>query len=208
LKKRSSIILLLIAVSGWFALIAQLYLIITNRVTPIAETITRYFSFYTILTNILVAYCATILLLKFSAKIKNFFSKQTTLTAITLYITIVGLVYNIVLRSLWNPKGLQKIVDELLHLVIPLLFLLFWFLFAGKNELKWKNILSWMIYTFIYLIFVLFRGKMSGFYPYPFIDIDKLGFNKVLVNSFFILLLFLVFSFLFIGINKLRKVNK
>ncbi|HMI79175.1 MAG TPA: hypothetical protein VK484_10285 [Ferruginibacter sp.] len=51
-----------IAAAGWFALIGQFYLIIENRVASLAETITRYFGFFTILTNIIVAVCVTVLL--------------------------------------------------------------------------------------------------------------------------------------------------
>jgi hypothetical protein len=201
----AKIFLLIISVTGWFALIAQFYLIIANRVTSIPETIIRYFSFYTILTNIIVALCATVLLLKPVSRWGKFFSRQTTPTAISLYITIVGLVYNIILRQLWKPEGLQMIVDELLHTLIPVLFLLLWLVFVSKNKLNWKNILPWMIYPLIYSIFILTRGKISGFYPYPFMDIGKLGFNKVLLNSCILLIVFLAFSFLFVGIGKLMK---
>ena len=56
--------LAVIVVIGWFALLAQLYLIIQNRVVSVGETIIRYFSFFTILTNLIVAVCVTVLLLK------------------------------------------------------------------------------------------------------------------------------------------------
>ena len=109
---------------GWFALIAQFYLIIVNRTVSIPETIIRYFSFFTILMNLLVAVCFTSFLNK-KQKSSAFFSKITTLTAITVYILIVGIVYNVILRFLWKPEGLQKVIDELLHTVIPILCLIF-----------------------------------------------------------------------------------
>jgi len=56
------------------------------------------------------------------------FFEAGVITAITVYITIVGLVYNVILRFLWKPEGLQFIVDELLHTVIPLLLLVIAFL--------------------------------------------------------------------------------
>jgi ABC-type Na+ efflux pump permease subunit len=62
------------------------------------------------------------------------FSKAKNATAITLYILIVGLVYNVILRFLWVLTGSQKIVDELLHLVIPVLVLLYWIVFVTKKE--------------------------------------------------------------------------
>src|SRR5947207_476625 len=90
------------ALSGWFALVSQLYLIITNRVASVPETIVRYFSFFTILTNILVAFCFTTLLTKPISKHGVFLARPKTLAAVTVYITIVGIVYNTVLRFIWE----------------------------------------------------------------------------------------------------------
>ena len=49
---------------GWFAILLQLYLIIENRVLSLPGTIVQFFSYFTILTNILVALYFTVLLLK------------------------------------------------------------------------------------------------------------------------------------------------
>jgi hypothetical protein len=194
--------LFFIAVAGWFALIAQLYLNLTSHIASIPELITRYFSYFTILTNLIVAVCCTSLLLFNN---NNFFAKPKTLTAITVYIVIVGIIYNVILRSLWNPQGLQKIVDELLHTVIPVLFFLFWILFVPKGSLQWQNIFPWLIYPLIYLVLVLIRGTLSGFYPYPFIDVNKLGLSKTIINSLGITSIFLIISLVFIAIDRMMK---
>ncbi len=204
-RKGARLFLISICLLGWFALIGQLYLIILNRVTSVPETIIRYFSFFTILTNLIVAICCSMLLSKSNPGIKIFFSQQNTLTAIAVYITIVGLVYNFILRFLWKPEGLQWVVDELLHSVIPLLFILFWLLFVPKGKLFWKSVLAWLLYPLIYLVFVLFRGIPSSFYPYPFIDVDKIGYYKTFINSAGMLLAFLAISILFIIINRFKK---
>ena len=44
----------IIAVFSWFAVLLQLYLIIINRVASFPETVVRFFSFFTIQSNILV----------------------------------------------------------------------------------------------------------------------------------------------------------
>ncbi|MEO7961116.1 MAG: hypothetical protein ABIR19_06205, partial [Ginsengibacter sp.] len=73
-------LLFVISLLGWFALLSQLYLILQNRVAPVFETVIRYFSFFTILTNILVAVCATMLLQKFKS-VKSYFSNGKVLNA-------------------------------------------------------------------------------------------------------------------------------
>ncbi len=192
-------------VLGWFALVAQLYLIILGRVASVEETLVRYFSFFTVLTNILVALCFTFMLFRPLSKWGMFFSRSTVSIAIAIYITVVGLVYNIVLRPLWNPEGLQMIVDELLHSVIPVLYVVYWFVYLRKDHLQWKDIVYWLLYPLLYLIFILVRGSFSGFYPYPFVDVGKLGYHDVMINCGFVCITFLFFSVLFTGVAKIRN---
>jgi len=190
---------------GWFALVTQLYLIVNSGVSSLGELVIRYFSYFTIQTNILVAVCFTSLLLAAGRPMGRFFSRQQTLSAITVYIVIVGLIYNTILRFLWQPEGLQKIVDELLHSVIPLAVLVYWFLYVAKDTLRWKNVLWWLLYPFAYIIYVLIRGSVSGFYPYPFINTQQLGMNKVLVNAIGIAAVFAFVSLLLVFVAKSAK---
>jgi hypothetical protein len=56
-------------------------------------------------------------------------------------------------------------------------------------------------------MYTLIRGAFFGFYPYPFIDVILLGYNKVLLNSFFMVLAFLFIGTLLIGIGKIKSSN-
>ncbi len=159
------------------------------------------------LTNLIVAVCCTVLLKDSNSGLNKFFSKRNALTAIVVYITIVGLVYNTILRFLWKPEGLQWLIDELLHSVIPFLFIVFWLFFVEKGKIPLKNVLAWLLYPLIYLIYILIRGAASSFYPYPFIDVEKIGYNKTLINSSGMLVAFLAVSILFVALNRLKRVN-
>ena len=181
----------------WFSVIAQLYLILQNRVAPVGETLVRFFSFFTILTNILVGLCFTL-----QALGKKGLSAPGTLTAVTVYITIVGAVYQVLLRHIWQPTGLQKLVDELLHSVNPLLVIIYWFLYEHMRGLRYRQVKRWLLYPLVYLIFILIRGFFSRFYPYPFINANELGYTKTLINAFFLLLFFTGVSLLFLFIGK------
>lgn len=196
---------ILVAVTGWFAIIAQFIVMLENRTTSIPEMVVRFFSFFTILTNILVASYFTSQIISSKGNSRNLFSKTGTLTAITVYITVVGLVYQIALRHLWKPTGLQMIVDELLHTIIPTLAIIYWFLYEQKSELKWKMIPKFLLYPLFYLAFILVRGQLSGFYPYPFINVTTLGWTQTLINSIVLFGVFLVLSSFFVGIGKLKR---
>lgn len=192
------ILSLIFALVGWFSIMTQYYLMIKNTQISFTEANIRFFSYFTILTNIIVAVYFTLQAFNSVPKIK----KPGILTAITIYILIVGLVYQIILRSTWDPKGLQRLVDELLHTIIPILVLIYWYLYENKNRLNYRQILSWTIYPLLYLFYILIRGYFSDFYPYPFINVSDLGYFQVLLNSFGILLLFAALSMLFVRIGK------
>ena len=193
------------AIVAWSAVILQLYLIIVNRTVSIPETLLRFFTFFTILCNILVAICFTVLSVKPVVENGMFFSRSSVLSAVTVYITIVGTVYQLALRSIWDPQGLQKIVDELLHSFTPAYFILFWFLFVRKYALRWQQILPWLTFPLCYLIIILFRGAAADYYPYPFVNVTKLGYARVFLNCGMVLIAFLFFSALVVALGKFSK---
>jgi len=191
------------ALIGWFAIMLQAYFIILNRIMPLLPTLVKFFSYFTILTNLLVAICFTYLYFNKESGIKTWFSNPKTLTAINVYILVVGLVYNLVLRPLREAKGLEILADELLHAVVPLLFMIFWVFFVEKSRLNWKNAYAWLIYPFLYLVYLLIRGAIIKQYPYFFIDANTLKPMEILINCLMLFIVFLILSWLFIGIGKL-----
>jgi hypothetical protein len=191
---------------GWFALIVQLYLIIANRTVSVPETVIRYFSFFTIQSNIMVSLCFTLPLISPYSLVGKFLSRPAVLAAVALYIGATGIVYNTILRQLADFHGLQLVVDELLHLVIPVWFLLYWILFSDKSPLTWKHIGQWIIYPTVYCIYSLARGAVTGYYPYPFFNAEHLGYQKVLINCTGMTLLFGLIAVLLIALAKrIRK---
>lgn len=189
---------LIFVILGWFAIIMQYTLMCNNSELALPEMTIRFFSYFTILTNIIVAYYFTLQLFRNSEKTEN----SGIITAITVYILVVGLIYQLILRSAWNPVGMQKIVDELLHSIIPFLALLYWIFIANKKDLSYKLIPKWTIYPLLYLVFILIRGSFAGFYPYPFVDVVKFGYSQVFINSLYILIFFIVLSVVFIIVGK------
>jgi phosphoglycerol transferase MdoB-like AlkP superfamily enzyme len=193
------------AAIGWFAVVMQFVLMMQNRVESLNETTIRFFSYFTILTNCLVILYFTIIWHKKPAFLLTHFEKPGFLTAVTLYITTVFIIYQFILRGLWEPTGMQRIVDELLHSVIPIYMIVFWMAYENKKEVSWKSIPAWLFYPLVYLVYILFRGNLSGFYPYPFVNVTELGMEKVLINSGALVLLFLTLAIAFVGIGKSIK---
>jgi hypothetical protein len=192
---------LVFALIGWFAIIGQFVLSIENRIAPVAEAVIRFFSYFTIQVNILVAVYFTCLLLP-AGKRPKIIDKPGTLTAITTYITIVGLTYQVALRHVWKPEGMQFVVNELLHSVIPVLVIIFWWLYKNMTQVRYVQILKWAIYPLAYLGYSLIRGSIVDFYPYYFIDVIQLGMTQTLINAGIVTILFFVIAALFVFIGK------
>src|ERR1700753_1652308 len=186
------------AVVSWLALGLQFYLILENRVVSVPETILRYFSFFTILTNILVALTYTAIVFDRMKKL----TQPVMLTATTVYIVIVGIIYNTILRFLWEPAGLALVVDESLHTVIPLSFLVFWIGFVPKSGLRWVHAFQWLVYPAAYVLYVIVLGALTAYYPYPFADAGQLGYPRALLNGLGIIAAFYVLGLLFIGLSR------
>jgi hypothetical protein len=174
------------ALLGWFALAVQLYLILWGRWTDQASLIgglVRFFSFFTVLTNTLVATSLTCALTDRHSAGHRFFRSPVVCAGITTSILLVGIAYNLLLRHLWSPEGWQQLADELLHDIMPLAFLGYWWLFVRKGLLRLKHVLMWMLYPTLYFGYLLFRGNMFGDYLYPFLDIGTLGIERALLNA-------------------------
>jgi hypothetical protein len=197
--------MLLIAVLAWFGVIMQFYLSTTTWSglgLSSAEGTTRFFSYFTILTNIIIAISVTVSLLRPRSSAGNFFLKSSTQTAIAMYIFVVGVTYNTLLYNLWKPEGLQLVVDNLLHRIVPVLYLIYWLVFVTKGKIKNNNTYKWLIYPAIYFVWVLIFGAMTKFYPYPFIDVNVLGYPKMFMNAGILLIVFLMLGFIAIAVKK------
>jgi hypothetical protein len=195
----------------WLALILQFGISIPAQIKTgysLPGAIIQILSFFTIQSNLMVGLSLWALLLKPSNALHKFFLRGYVLGGIGLYIIVVGLVYNIVLRNLWAPEGLLKVTDELLHTINPLLFVIYWLISVARHDkLKWRQSLNWLWFPFLYLVYTLIRGSVTKLYPYPFIDAAKLGYARICINSLVLLVVFLVLGLLLIFITRVFKRN-
>jgi len=215
MKKWERPVLAIIAIVAWFAIVLQ-YWVIWQKPTVSgmsAFQVTLIFlNYFTLLTNSLVAISSTISLLIPRSAPGRFFSSISARSAVAVYILLVGIVFNVVLRAIDIREGFaDKLANELTHLVVPVLYFLFWLFIVPKGELNWRQPIYWLIYPLIYLPWVYIYGEFTGKYPYPFLHVGDLGYPTVLLNSVGLIVVFLVVGEIFVGIDKLlgkgRKFN-
>ncbi len=202
---RNTFFITLIAIIAWFAVIMQFLISVPEYLEKgrtLAGSIVQLASYFTILTNILVAISLTAILLIPRTAVGLFFSKISTATAIAVYITIVCLVYNLVLRQFWSAKGVFKTNDELLHVIVPFLYIFYWLFLLPKQGLAWKQLPGWLLFPLGYLVYIIIRGALTGFYPYFFVDVKSFGYAAVALNAFVLLIVFALLGALFIAIGR------
>lgn len=196
-----------LALLSWFALALQLALVILqaqNNGTGAIAGVWLYFAFYTILTNLLVACTLTLPMLAARSRAGDFSSRASVITAIAANIILVGLAYNLLLRNTWNPQGLNLLCDMLLHDVVPIAFVGYWWMTAARSVIAYRCIGRWTIYPIVYFAYALIRGAANGFYPYPFLDVARLGYAEVVLIALGVLAGFMVIAALLIFIARVR----
>jgi len=192
----------LLAFLGWAALVLQLWLTLTNGFSgarPTDQIIINFFSYFTVLINLLVAIIFTWFALAPPGP------PATLQAATAAYITVVAIGYSLLLRSIWDPEGIQKIVDVMLHDIMPLLYVIFWIAFCRQlRTLPRNHAYLWLIGPFVYLVYSMVRGHRVGWYPYHFLNPSIVGYPLVICAITGFLIAFLLFG---LGAARLTRLN-
>lgn len=171
------------ALVGWAALLLQFWLIARNL--GVGAATWRFVGFFTILTNLGAASVATAVALGGRGRLAG--PKPRLMAATS--IIMVGLVYSVALRSLWNPAGLQKLADVLLHDATPLLWAALW-LALPHGRINWREIGWALLPPLAYCIYALVRGAGDGWYPYWFLNPAEQSTGELLVSILALVLAF------------------
>lgn len=174
----------MVAVICWIGLGVRFYL--TNAGTgDVLETLWILARFFTILTNFAVAVAMTMVALgkRVSPGVEG---------GLTLAILLVGIVYVLLLQKLYHLTGASLFADTLMHKVSPVAMAAYWLLFAKHAPMRWTEPLWWSLYPIAYFAYALARGAIEGIYPYPFMDVGKIGAAQTALNAAAISALFLL----------------
>ena len=151
----------------------------------------RLFSYFTILSNLLVAVVAGLLVLDPRRDGRVF--RVARLDGVVC-IAVTGIVYVTVLRGVSALTAAGQLSNALLHYVCPPLCVLVWLLTGPRpridaRTLAWTPLapLAWVAYTFV-------RGAVVGWYPYPFLDVTLHGHAGALAATLVVAVLLLVLA--------------
>lgn len=165
----------LVAIVCWAGLLIQFSTIYGNQHHLLASlwVLARFF---TILANLVVALVMT-------SVATGRRTSAELLGGLTLSIILVGLVYLWLLQGLQHLTGPAHVADILLHKVSPVLMSIWWLLFAPRARLKWSAPTRWLFCLLIYFAYILVRARFDGRYPYPFLDVGRIGWLQTALNA-------------------------
>ncbi len=172
-----------------------------------AASVGLYLSYFTVLTNLLVAAALTCLsvwiLRRGTLAVAGLPLRYASpLSALALYIAVVGLTYAALLRQVWNPQGRALVADTILHTLTPILYCAVWWTCVPRGRLRWMDALWWTLYPLGYFLAMLWRGSATGVYPYHFLDLTKIGLAEVARNAGLFTAGFLVLGFALIALDR------
>jgi hypothetical protein len=157
----------------------------------------NFFSFFTIQSNILAA-----AVLVGAAVVRR--DERTLLFdalrgAATLYIVITGVVFALLLAGLQESLDTHIAwVDFTVHKLMPVAVAADWLLEPPRRRLPSSAAFAWLAYPTAWFAYTLVRGAAEDWYPYPFVDVARLGYGGVFGRAAVLLVAFAAAAFAFV----------
>lgn len=184
----------LIAVVVAGALVIQLVLIFsggadansgdTGGAVSVPVRLWRLFSFFTVESNIVVMIVCLLLVVN-PLRLGPWW-EVARLNAL-LAITITGLVFAIVLAPQLHLTGWALVATICFHYISPWATVLGWLVFGPRPRFRWSTVAGAFILPVGWLLYIFMQGSFTHWYPYPFLDVTKLGLGPALLNALLVI---------------------
>ncbi len=203
---RARFVHLVTAAVAVVALVLQTVLVVTGAsvlaetaVPPLATRLGRLVSYFTIQSNLLVAVTAVQLA---RDPLRDGRWWRPVRFAGMVGITVTGLVHFVLLRPLLDLEGSNALADVLLHLVVPLLAVGGWLLAGPRPRWSWKDAAVALLWPLLWLVWTVAVGALSGWVPYPFLDVETEGAAAVAVTCVGVTVLFVVLLAVLLALDR------
>jgi len=165
----------------------------------------QYFSYFTILTTILgigvLGWGGVLALTRPVDPVGFTAARMSVLT----YAVVTAIVYNALLRGIPDEGFVVSTwPGEIMHVWIPIYFLLDWLLAPGRPALGWTALRIVVIFPLVWIAFTLLRGALDGWYPYPFLE-PSTGWLSVIAYVLGIAAFIVGLASLAIAYSRLRR---
>lgn len=158
----------------------------------------NFLSFFTIESNIIAVFVLTASALR--GRNKQRAGLDFWRGAATLYLTITGIVYTLLLSGADVELTLPW-VNSVLHYLMPVAILADWLLDRPYKSIPLRQALAWMVFPAVYLIYSLARGPLANWYPYPFLDPTQHDYPRVVLTSLILAVAAIGLTWLLTGVS-------
>ena len=193
---RARTVHLVVAAVTWAAVLLQLVLVVQGSAILVEDDppglgtrITRFFAYFTIQSNLLVAVVSTALAREPALDRPAW---RVVRLAGLVGITVTGIVHFFLLRPLLDLDGADWVADKMLHMVVPVLALAAWAWVGPRPRFAAREAAYALCWPLAWLAWTLVVGRVDGWVPYPFLDAEVEGWWAVAVVSVGIMVLFLL----------------
>ncbi len=165
------------------------------------ERVLRFFSYFTVQSNILAMVTAAALVPDRGG------DRDGTVWSVARFAAILGMavtfvVYIVVLRPLLDLDGAAWFADLLFHYVAPILTVAGWLVFGPWARADFRALGLVIVWPVAYFVYTQLLGAATEWYPYPFLDADDLGFGRVGLNAVVITVLVLALGAAFVAAER------
>jgi len=162
-----------------------------------------WITYFTILSNILVAIVLTALVAR-----PSLFTRRDWVGTLwrtlrldsVLMMVVTGVVYNLLLAT-GGKTGWDLLSNTMLHVLGPLLTLIVWLIAGPRGLISARIIWLSLILPLLWACFALIRGQIVGAYPYPFLDVSTNGLASALTYIGVIVAVTVVLAFILMAID-------
>ena len=180
--------------------------------------------FYVHFTNLSNFLCIGVMLAGLIQTVKKKEDSYVSATPVLKFVGMLGilltfLVFNIMLAGAEgrDPQANWRIGSLLFHVVLPIMYIVDWFLFYERKQCKWTYPVLSAIFPLGYAVFLLIQAIILKFdssilipnsttpliYPYFFVNLDTQGKGGVLMWIGILAVGFMAMGFIFLGLDKL-----
>ena len=98
---------------------------------------------------------------------------------VVVYMVLTGIIFALLLKdtSVQNDFSLLW-ADDVMHVVFPIIVAIDWLLVPPHRNITIRRAAVWLIFPVVWLAYTLWRGAVTGWYPYPFLVPDE-GYLRV-----------------------------
>jgi len=151
-----------------------------------AERLVRLASYFTIWTNVLAVGVSVLLAVQPRRDGPVF--RALRLDSV-LFVVVTAITVHLLLRAFVPPDAAGRVGDLLTHTVVPVGVVVAWCVAGPRPRLTWWTCLTALVLPAVWLAWTFAHGHTSGWYPYPFLDVGRVGATSAALAALTILVL-------------------